>query len=95
MSTLKDFVHHKLGAMPGPVPEPPLQPAPPARADVAQGAAEAVDPNAHAAKARAEGALKGELYYTQAEAQPSVKGWVESDETVDSKLCSKEEFPQG
>ena len=23
------------------------------------------------------------------------EGWVESDETVKSKLCSKEEFPQG
>ena len=48
-----------------------------------------------AAKAVAEGALKGALYYTQVEAHACREGWVESDETVKSKLCSKEEFPQG
>ena len=52
-------------------------------------------PGAEAAKAHAEGALKGALYYTQVEARASEEGWVESDETVKSKLRSKEEFPQG
>lgn len=95
MSTLKDFVHHKLGAKPGPAPEPP---APSASAAPGPGGAKqsgAVDSSAKAARARAEGDLKGDLFYTQAQARPSVKGWVESDETVEHKLYSKEEFPQG
>ena len=96
LSTLKDFVHHELNAMPGPAPKPPVPPAAPengsAAPDPASGAAE---PGVKAAKAVAEGALKGALYYTQVEAHACREGWVESDETVKSKLCSKEEFPQG
>lgn len=93
LSSLKDFVHHELDAMPGPAPKPPVPPAAPARSEHhASGAAKT---EAKAAKAHAEGALKGALYYTQAEAHASVDGWVESDETVKSKLRSKEEFPQG
>ena len=94
LSTLKDFVHHELDAMPGPAPKPPVPPAAPENSSgtPASGAAE---PGAKAAKAQAEGALKGALYYTQVEARACREGWVESDETVKSKLRSKEEFPQG
>ena len=85
MSSLKDFVHHELDAKPGPAPQPPV---PPARAKK-----EKLVPEA--ARAHAREIMKGALYYTQAEAHASREGWVESDETVASKLCSKEEFPQG
>lgn len=95
LSTLKDFVHHRLNEMPGQAPEPPVPPAAPARSEAQAPVSGAVKPGAEAAKAHAEGALKGALYYTQVEARASEEGWVESDETVKSKLRSKEEFPQG
>lgn len=101
LSTLKDFVHHELDAMPGPAPKPPVSPAAPENGSGAPAAASgaaspgAASPGAKAAKAVAEGALKGALYYTQVEAHACREGWVESDETVKSKLRSKEEFPQG
>lgn len=95
MSTLKDFVHHQLDAMPGPAPKPPVPHAAPERSGDPAPVSGAVNPSAEAAKAHAEGALKGALYYTQAEAHACREGWVESDGTVESKLCSKEEFPQG
>lgn len=95
LSTLKDFVHHQLDEMPGPTPQPPVPPAAPERSGAPNPASGAVKPSAEAAKAHAEGALKGALYYTQAEAHACREGWVESDETVKSKLRSKEEFPQG
>lgn len=95
LSTLKDFVHHELDAMPGPAPKPPVPPAAPKRSRAPAAASGAASPGAKAAKAVAEGALKGALYYTQVEARACREGWVESDETVKSKLRSKEEFPQG
>lgn len=95
MSTLKDFIRHDLDSMPGPAPEPPVPPKKAAQPCAPQKAGGAAEPSVRAAKARAQGALKGDLFYTQAQAHPSVKGWVESDGTVDHKLCSKEEFPQG
>lgn len=85
MSSLKDFVRHELNEMPGPAPKPPV---PPARAKNEK-------PLSEAARAQARQIMKGALYYTQAEAHASTEGWVESDETVASKLRSKEEFPQG
>lgn len=95
LSTLKDFIHHQLDEMPGPSPEPPVSHAAPERGKTLHPASGAVKPGAKAAAAHAEGALKGALYYTQAEAHACREGWVESDETVKSKLRSKEEFPQG
>ena len=96
LSTLKDFVHHELNAMPGPAPKPPVPPAAPENGSAAPAPVSgAASPGAKAAKAVAEGALKGALYYTQVEAHACREGWVESDETVKSKLRSKEEFPQG
>lgn len=95
LSTLKDFVHHELNAMPGPAPKAPAPPAAPERSRAPAAASGAASPGAKAAKAVAEGALKGALYYTQVEARACREGWVESDETVKSKLRSKEEFPQG
>lgn len=96
MSTLKQFVHHALDQLPGPVPPPPApqtgpapEPIPPVHA---QGALTGA---ARAAKARAAGQLRGEEAYTQAEGKATDRGWVESDETVEHKLVSKEEFPQG
>lgn len=96
LSTLKDFVHHELDAMPGPAPKPPVPPAAPENnSGTPAPASGAAEPGAKTAKAQAEGALKGALYYTQVEARACREGWVESDETVKSKLRSKEEFPQG
>ena len=96
LSTLKDFVHHELDAMPGPAPKPPVSPAAPENGSGAPAPASGVaSPGAKAAKAVAEGALKGALYYTQVEARACREGWVESDETGIIKRCGKEEFPQG
>ena len=95
LSTLKDFVHHQLDEMPGPSPKPPVSHAAPERGKTLPPASGVVKPGAKAAAAHAESALKGALYYTQAEAHACREGWVESDETVKSKLRSKEEFPQG
>lgn len=49
----------------------------------------------NACKAKLEGGLRPDLYYTGQEAAPGLDGWVESPHTVASKLESKEEFPQG
>lgn len=49
----------------------------------------------NAYKAKLEGGLRPDLYYTGQEASPGLDGWVESSHTVASKLESKEEFPQG
>lgn len=49
----------------------------------------------NAYKAKLEGGLRPDLYYTGQEAAPGPDGWVESPHTVTSKLESKEEFPQG
>lgn len=49
----------------------------------------------NAYKAKLEGGLRPDLYYTVQEASPGPDGWVESSHTVASKLESKEEFPQG
>lgn len=49
----------------------------------------------NACKAKLEGGLRPDLYYTVQEAAPGPDGWVESPHTVASKLESKEEFPQG
>lgn len=49
----------------------------------------------NACKAKLEGGLRPDLYYTGQEAAPGLDGWVESPHTVTSKLESKEEFPQG
>lgn len=55
-----------------------------------------ISSNAKANKARAKGALKGDLAYTEQQAHVSLEeGWVEDNRTVAHKLKSKEEFPQG
>lgn len=95
MSTLHDFVHHKLGAMPGPAPEPPLPQGKSAQHKKGHRPAGRISSNGRADDARMDGALKGELYYTQDEAEPTTEGWVESDRTVTHKLLSKEMFPRG
>ena len=52
LSTLKDFVHHELDAMPGPAPKPPVPPAAPENGSVAPAPASgAAEPGAKAAKA--------------------------------------------
>ena len=49
----------------------------------------------HAAKARAEGALRPEEYFTQRQLIHKPYRVEEARSTVDSRLRSKEEFPQG
>lgn len=95
MSTLHDFVHHQLGAVPGPVNAPAQntqsRQAPPAR----KAPKGSIESNARADRARAKGQLKGDLYYAQQQAEPTLEGWTESPETVERKLLCKEEFPLG
>ena len=95
MSSLHDFVHHELGAMPGPVPPPPAPRKKEAGPQKGHRPAGRIAPNGRADDARMNGTLKGDLFYTQDEAVPTPEGWVESDRTVDHKLISKEMFPQG
>lgn len=54
-----------------------------------------IEPAAKAARTRAEGNLKPDLAYTNQQAVPGPKGWVENEATVRSKQKSKEEFPRG
>lgn len=54
-----------------------------------------IEPAAKVALARAEGDLKPDLAYTNQQAVPGAKGWIESESTVLSKQKSKEEFPRG
>lgn len=95
MSSLHDFVHHELGAMPGPVPEPPAPKPNDARSKTGHRPAGRIQSNGRADDARMNGGLKGELFYTQDEAVPSTEGWVEDKRTVTHKLLSKEMFPRG
>lgn len=61
----------------------------------AAGSLNCVSRSRNAYKAKLEGGLRPDLYYTGQEAVPGRDGWVESPHTVASKLESKEEFPQG
>lgn len=96
MSTLHDFVHHELGAMPGPVQNPKsITGKQPSKKQGKYAPAGRISSNGKADDARMDGGLKGDLYYTQEEAVATPEGWVESQRTVDHKLLSKEMFPQG
>lgn len=96
MSSLHDFVHHKLGEDPGrqnfkahlPSKVPQTEgPTPPAQGTIAC--------NQKANEARSSGALKGDLYYTRQESVSTQKGNVESQQTVIDKVVEKEIFPLG
>lgn len=96
MSSLHDFVHHKLGEDPGrqnfrahlphdaPQQEGPMPPV--------QGT---ISCNRKANEARFEGALKGDLAYSRQESVPTRRGNVETDQTVIDKVVEKEIFPLG
>lgn len=96
MSSLHDFVHHQLGEDPGSqhfethipdvMPED-MKPTTPVEGTVSS--------NEKANKARFEGALKGDLYYSRQDAKSTQKGRVESPETVAEKVIEKEIFPLG
>lgn len=99
MSSLYDFTHHKLGEDPGtqsglepPILDPQEEPIPQQAAPPQHGT---IDCNARANQARFDGALKGDLYYSQWEAKNSHHGRVENHATVLGKVLEKEIFPLG
>ena len=62
----------------------------------AGGGENCISPSARAARAEREGSLHGALWYTHTEnATGDAKRVEESDETVVSRMNSKEQFPQG
>lgn len=48
-----------------------------------------------ALKAKLEGGLRPDLYYSHQQGTPELQGWVESPHTVSSKLEEREEYPYG
>lgn len=46
-------------------------------------------------KAKLEGTLQPDLYYSHQQGTAEVQGWVESSHTVNSKLEEREEYPYG
>lgn len=96
MSSLHDFVHHKLGEDPGSqsfdVRIPDIMPEDMPAAPPVSGS---IDSNRKANDARFSGSLKGDLYYSRQEAQSTVNGREESPQTVRDKVIEKEIFPLG
>ncbi len=96
MSSLYDFVHHKMGEdpgcqnlhshIPGPIPDTD-EPVPRASGSI--------EASAKANAARRKGALKGEMYYSQWEAKDTLEGRPEDAATVRGKVLEKEIFPLG
>lgn len=96
MSSLYDFVHHKMGEdpgcqnlhlhIPGPIPDTD-EPVPRSSGSI--------EASAKANAARRKGALKGEMYYSQWEAKDTLEGRPEDAATVRGKVLEKEIFPLG
>lgn len=97
MSSLYDFTHHQMGVgtckqkfrtIPPDVPE--------NQKDASSAPVSGtISGNAKANEARFTGALKGDLYYSQWEAENTHHGRVENHATVLGKVIEKEIFPLG
>lgn len=97
MSSLYDFTHHQMGVGTGRQKIRTIQPDESAKQETTPPPPVhgTISGNAQANKARFSGALKGDLYYSQWEAENTHHGRIENHTTVLGKVIEKEIFPLG